>query len=186
MHRDLTPETFTQKDIARFWSTVNIGPPESCWTWKRAWCSHGYGVFCANNRRYPAHRVALALTIGRVGPNEEACHQCDNPPCCNPAHLFRGSHRDNMIDMIEKERDACLTKGKLTGDRHWMRRRPELVPRGEQANKSNLTEDDVRAIRAMHRPNTKGHGIAVIGRQFGVSPQTIYAIVRRKTWRHVE
>lgn len=52
-----------------------------------------------------SHRFSLELKEGRALESyEEACHTCDNPICCNPDHLFVGTHTDNMKDMIEKDR----------------------------------------------------------------------------------
>jgi Fe-S-cluster-containing dehydrogenase component len=64
----------------------------------------GYG----NTSWGTASRIALELALGRrLGLRYElACHHCDNPPCCNPAHLFAGSHKDNTQDAMRKGRLA--------------------------------------------------------------------------------
>jgi AraC-like DNA-binding protein len=50
-----------------------------------------------------ASRMALQLELGReLTSDEEACHSCDNPPCCNPKHLFVGDHNENMKDYAAK------------------------------------------------------------------------------------
>ena len=52
-----------------------------------------------------AHRFAMELELGReLFPDEFVCHSCDSPPCCNPTHLFLGTHGDNMADMVAKGR----------------------------------------------------------------------------------
>jgi hypothetical protein len=35
-------------------------------------------------------------------------HRCDNPPCCNPAHLFIGDAEDNSKDMWTKSRGVAF------------------------------------------------------------------------------
>ncbi|MBI5315856.1 MAG: HNH endonuclease [Nitrospirae bacterium] len=87
----------------RFWSKVAKGPPEDCWLWMGARLLTGYGVFSLGGSD-GAHRVAWMLTHGPIPPGRHICHHCDNPPCCNPAHLFCGTHLDNMRDRDRKGR----------------------------------------------------------------------------------
>jgi hypothetical protein len=51
-----------------------------------------------------AHRMALILSSGKNPEGMCACHHCDNPPCCNPLHLFWGTDQDNAADRGSKGR----------------------------------------------------------------------------------
>lgn len=85
------------------------GGENACWPWRGARMrSSGYGVFNVGAYNKPrqvgAHRLAYQLFIGTIPPNYSICHHCDNPPCCNPKHLFAGTALDNMTDMHAKGR----------------------------------------------------------------------------------
>lgn len=99
-------------DECRFFSKAIVGEADECWPWKGAIHNKlGHGSFSFNGRARVASRFALQIQLGReLRPGEYACHKCDNPPCVNPAHLFVGTHADNMRDMIQKGRSAGQKK----------------------------------------------------------------------------
>lgn len=103
------------KPIAdRFWSKVRVGATDECWPWLGAIGSGGYGMFRRDTRHIRANRMAWILTYGEIPEHMLACHKCDNPPCCNPAHLFLGTFKDNMADMRSKNRQSRRGAAKLT------------------------------------------------------------------------
>lgn len=93
-------------DLDRFWTLVDqTGGPDACWPWiGSARNEKGYGGFRAGGRWVVAHRWLLGALRGRPlqWPAEVACHHCDNPPCCNPAHLYVGTHSQNTVDAIDR------------------------------------------------------------------------------------
>lgn len=84
----------------RFWPKVDKSAgPDGCWLWRGARSSSGYGTFNLGGGRYTyAHRFVMGDPDGHV------CHRCDNPRCCNPAHLFVGTNSDNIADRVAKGR----------------------------------------------------------------------------------
>lgn len=88
----------------RFWSKVDRSAgPDGCWPWAAQRTRQGYGVFNINRLPQPAHRVAADLAQ-LVGDGSQVLHSCDNPPCCNPRHLRRGTRSENMQDMTDRNR----------------------------------------------------------------------------------
>lgn len=137
---------------ARFWSKVRVGPNAECWPWTATTSEGGYGRF----QNHPAHRVAYEMIKGEVDPALYVLHRCDNRVCCNPAHLFLGTHQDNMDDMKAKGRGNA--------------------PRGLAHHKGKLSDDDVAAIRA---------AVGMTGKEmadfYGVAESTISQIRTFKT-----
>jgi hypothetical protein len=95
----------TRKGLDRFYSKIDSAGEGDCWLWMSARMPRGYGQFHAGRNfdgkqdvRY-AHRLMWELSNGRtLLPGEVVRHSCDNPPCCNPAHLLVGSRADNIAD----------------------------------------------------------------------------------------
>lgn len=87
-----------------FWSKVDR--TGDCWPWTGCKNWAGYGKVGVENQLKGTHRVAWELTNGPIPDGLHVCHRCDNPPCCNPDHLFLGTRSDNMRDAREKGRIA--------------------------------------------------------------------------------
>lgn len=51
------------------------------------------------------HRVAYEVYVGPIPEGLWVLHSCDNPRCHRPKHLFLGTRRDNILDMIAKGRN---------------------------------------------------------------------------------
>jgi len=107
---------------------VDTSDPNACHEWPAARSESGYGLVGRGVRGSGiarVTRVVLEEGLGRpIAPRMFALHTCDNPPCCNLAHLYEGTRRQNTIDAIK---------------------------RGQHITK--LTEDEVRAIRRDRRAN---------------------------------
>ena len=91
---------------SRFWKFVTRGENEDdCWRWSGSTLKNrGYGQIGINGKNDYAHRVSYRIHFGDILEGLEVLHKCDNPPCCNPKHLFLGTQKDNMEDMKSKGR----------------------------------------------------------------------------------
>lgn len=87
----------------RFSGKYKINAETGCWEWVSTF-SKGYGQIRMSGKYLYAHRVAYELFKGPITDGLLVCHKCDNPRCVNPEHLFLGTHRDNVVDSINKGR----------------------------------------------------------------------------------
>lgn len=147
----------------RFWEKVERHGPDGCWGWLAAKDKNGYGVFylSSSKKNMPAHRFSYELHIGPIPDGMFVCHHCDNPPCCNPNHLFLGTIADNHADMCRKGR----------------------LRYGVGHHNSKLTDGDVMDIRAALSAGQNQYDVAV---RYGVSQSIISTIWTGKAWLHVK
>lgn len=144
-----------------FWNYVKIGEPSDCWIWQSTITVYGYGLFSLNKRLEHAHRFAWEFINGSIPNGKHILHICDDPACCNPAHLYCGTPQDNANDRMNRTRHYF-------GDRHhW----------------SKLTAKKVKDIRRVYKENPQCH--RVIAEAAGVSRRTIGRIINRKIWKQV-
>lgn len=148
----------------RFWTKVDQRGLDECWPWK-AWINNkGYGCFSFRGKDRPASRVAYILSFGDIPESLDVCHRCDNPPCCNPAHLFAGTTSQNIQDMVSKGRCGDTSNP------------------GESHPNSVLTNDKVIEMRAKF---ANGISPKSLGVHYGISTTHAWRIVTRKSWTHI-
>lgn len=147
--------------ILNFWSYVDR--TGECWVWTGNRNTRGYGSFWNGSRDERAHRFAYRLVFGPIAPGMFVCHRCDNPGCVRPAHLFQGTHSDNMRD--------AHRKGRL----------PQTRP-GRGNHYVKLSEDQVREIRLAWGT---GESQSSIARRYQVASMTVSGICRLKSRKNV-
>lgn len=155
----------------RFWPKVLKCSPSECWFWmgQRDWAGYGrirVGSVVDDTRAMKvAHRVAYELSVGPIPGGLDVLHHCDNPPCCNPVHLFIGTHADN-----DRDRDV---KGRGVAPPYHF---------GEQHPSAKLNNSIVGQI---HLRIVNGETQSAIARSYGVCHTTIGRIIRGKSWKHL-
>lgn len=148
--------------VERFHSRVDrSGGPDACWAWTGGRNDGGYGiiygVFDGRKLGLRAHRVAYAFEHGVELGELCACHRCDNRLCCNPRHLFAGTHAENHAD--------CVAKGRNRG----------TSLKGASSPRAKLTDEQVRAIRARA---AGGERCASLAREFGLAHPNVARIIK--------
>lgn len=106
-------------------------------------------------------RIVWELAHGPIPSGVEVCHRCDNPLCLRTSHLFLGTHIENMRDMDLKGR--------------------RFTPIGEKSGSAKLSEEQVREIRVLYGSQS----FPMLAKRYNVSLYTVWAVVRRKKWKHI-
>lgn len=110
------------------------------------------------------HRVSWVLHFGSIPEGLDVCHDCpdgDNRACCNPAHLWLGTHQENMDDRGNKGRN--------------------IAPSGEKNVNSKLTWDIVSEIRRVYVPRKVT--FEELGKRFGVDMTCIAKVIYNESWK---
>ncbi len=146
-----------------FWKRCIAIPESGCLIWEGCADSHGYGQIRFEGKMKLAHRLSWEFTYGAI-PNElHVLHHCDTPLCINPRHLFLGTNKDNVADMMKKGKSKL---NKRCGK--------------EAITRAKLTEGQVRAISRVGDST-----LCQISRKYNVSAATISLIKNKKIWRHL-
>jgi len=146
----------------KFHSRYEIVPESGCWLWTgNIVGNRPYGRIKVGEKNIPAHRFSWELHNGKIPAGLFALHRCDVTCCVNPAHLFIGTHIDNMNDMDKKGR-----RGSYDG-------------RGEKHSRVKLNNEKIKIIRESKLSDAK---LSVI---FGIGRASIYKIKKRMSWAHV-
>lgn len=161
----------------RFWDKVCIINDEnSCWEWKGSKVKNGYGSIVnslsgirnGEQKTFLAHRVSYELFYNQSPVGMVVCHKCDNRSCVRPHHLFLGTAKDNVHDMISKNRQATFE---------------QLSNKGESNGAAKLNESQVLEIRKKYIPRV--YTVKMLADEFSVSVPLIEKILARKVWKHV-
>ena len=149
---------------------------KGCLEWTKSLNNKGYGTVYYNGKQGLVHRVTDQAANGPIPKGLFVLHRCDNPKCINPEHLFVGTAKDNVHDMIAKGRNSkppANYKGRHTGK----------MPKGEQMPNSTLTEPVVRNIFALHMA---GKNVTFISEATGQKKHVVADICRGRSWRHLD
>lgn len=101
----------SSKDLSRLKRSLVEDPETGCHVWTGHCQENGYGQIRIGDRAVGTHRVAWAAANGSIPEGLYVLHKCDNPPCCNPEHLWVGTQADNLRDMREKGRGTAGRHG---------------------------------------------------------------------------
>jgi hypothetical protein len=152
----------------RFNRKISIDP-SGCHLWMANKNNKGYGMIREGGvkPKILAHRVSYSLNVGEIPAGLHVLHSCDTPACVNPAHLFLGTHAENMADKEAKGRSNHKAKSNA----------------GSSHAQSKLTEADIPIIRELF---ANGLLLRDIAKRFGVAKATIGGVTGGFSWKHVK
>jgi len=128
------------------------------WTGNRG---RNYGRLKIRGVKWRVHRFVYTMVNGPIPPGICVCHSCDNPPCCNPKHLFLGTNKENSQDMVRK--------GRVNG------------PKGIRNRNARFTDEQIVEIKSKYIP----HVVTAeqVGLEYGMNPAYVRYLCSRRSSR---
>ena len=173
------PEHYVEK----FWSKVDTKDSQSCWEWKAGRSQSGYGIFSYLGKDVVASRMAYCIANGGIPESKIICHKCDNPPCCNPNHLYAGTFFDNYKDSVDRKRLVYNTPKTTKWNTELSKKYPERygILKGESHGRSVLTKESGAAIRKLKSDGN--HTLRQIAKMFNVSRSCVCHVIAGRCWK---
>ena len=161
----------TERNIKNFWKKVDKKGEDECWEWIASKDKDGYGYFGLDKKICLAHRISWILHYGDIPFHNSyhgmcVLHKCDNPSCVNPNHLFLGTNKDNMKDMVNKGRSSKISRSQ-----------------GIKNPQHKLKEQEVLEIRQKYIPYK--YSQRQLAKEYNIDQKQICNIVNYKTWKHI-
>lgn len=111
---------------------VHPEPTSGCWIWTAAVSKLGYARIRVGKTNRQAHRISYERFIGTIPSGMSVLHICDVRSCINPDHLYAGTQKDNVRDMMNRGRD----RGPVFGNR----KKTHCI-RGHELTEENIYRD---------------------------------------------
>ena len=179
---------YKKKAEKRFWTKVDKKGDDECWNWTGSiagqWgrknklgiakkTNPGYGHFRTSEKGHrkmrKANRFSYEIEYGEIPKGKCVLHSCDNSICVNPKHLYIGTHKDNMNDMVKRNRSTT----------------------GEKNGCAKLSEKNVMDIKTCYKNSdftalgSKKTFIEKFMKKYNVSRGCIQKIIYNIYWTHV-
>lgn len=164
--------------LEAFWTYVEIKDRDECWPWQ-GYLRNGYGVFRLG-KQYRVNRLMWVLyNMKDLQGDDLVLHHCDNPPCCNPYHIYKGDKSDNIQDAWNRNRmpddfDDRVSAGRLSkSSKH-----RSLVARKARIARGDKVPDKTQldTIRRLYKSGK--YTQSQLGDMFGIGQFTVSRIIR--------
>jgi hypothetical protein len=139
------------------------GQPDECWPWMAYRNESNYGqtrIGGRGSKAVLAHRLSWIVHFGEIPVGMHILHKCDNPPCCNPNHLFMGTNYDNILDRVKKGRS-----------KPWLKNAPR-----EKHPRSKIFSQELKEMIKMRESGGK---VVEIARKFNISHEHCSLLINK-------